>query len=425
MVTDRKQFVRFIHAADIHLDSPLVGLSAYEDAPVEMLRTATREAFDKLVSVAVDEEVDFMVIAGDLYDGNWKDYNTGLFFVAQMGRLKRAGIPVYLLHGNHDAESEMTRKLLLPDNVHVFDARKPCTYVIDGLGVALHGRSFKVAATTENLAATYPDPAPGMFNIGVLHTALEGSAAHATYAPCSLQELQARGYQYWALGHVHEHRVYPLGDALAVFPGNLQGRNIRETGPKGAVLVTVDDAGRPEVERLFVDVLRWHRLEVDVSACVSFEQTVRTIGAELERLSSETLSDHPLALRIEVTGRSEAHGALFGLERHLREEILAQAGALGQERLWVEKVKLRTAPPQETEPSGDHAEALSDLRTMIAEAHDDETFLAGLQAGLMALVAKAPQELQDEVEWFRDIRNGDVSGLLREVAPGLMAQLDE
>ncbi|MBB5216957.1 metallophosphoesterase [Parapusillimonas granuli] len=417
--------MRFIHAADIHLDSPLVGLSAYEDAPTEMLRTATREAFVNLVSAAIDEEVDFMVIAGDLYDGNWKDYNTGLFFVAQMGRLKRAGIPVYLLHGNHDAESEMTRKLLLPDNVHVFDARKPCSYLLDRPGVALHGRSFKVAATTENLAAAYPDPVPGMFNIGVLHTALEGNAAHATYAPCSLAELQAKGYQYWALGHVHEYTVHAIGDALAVFPGNLQGRNIRETGPKGAVLVTVDDAGRPEVERLLVDVLRWQRLEVDVGACASFEQAVRAIGAELERLNGASPSDHPLALRVEVVGRSEAHGQLFGLERRLREEVLAQLAALGHDRLWLEKVKLATAPPARRQaPSGDHAEALSELRNMIAEAHTDEAFVAGLRAALMGLVAKAPHELQDEVEWFRDIRAGDVSGLLREVAPGLMAQLD-
>lgn len=416
--------MRFIHAADIHLDSPLVGLSAYEDAPAETLRTATRGAFEKLVSAAIDEQVDFMVIAGDLYDGNWKDFNTGLFFVSQMGRLRRAGIPVYLLHGNHDAESEMTRKLMLPDNVHVFDTRKPSTFTLPGVGVALHGRSFKVAATTENLAAGYPDPVPGMFNIGVLHTALEGNAAHATYAPCSLDELQARGYQYWALGHVHEHRVYPLIDALAVFPGNLQGRNIRETGPKGAVLVTVDDAGRIEVERLFVDVLRWHRLEVDVSACDAFEQAVRTIGAEVERLSRESASEHPLVLRVDVVGRSEAHGALFGLERQLREEVLAHIAALGHERMWLEKVKLRTMPPARSEASGDHAEALSDLRLMIAEAHADDAFVAGLQAGLMALVAKAPQELQDEVDWFREIRNGDVSGLLRDVAPGLMAQLD-
>ena len=132
--------MKFIHTADIHLDSPLRGLASYLNAPVEMLRTATRDAFTNLINEAIDEQVDFMVIAGDLYDGNWKDYNTGHFFVREMGRLNKAGIPVYLLYGNHDAESEMTKRLTLPPNVHLFDSRKPVTHRIDALRVALHGR---------------------------------------------------------------------------------------------------------------------------------------------------------------------------------------------------------------------------------------------------------------------------------------------
>ena len=193
-------FMKFIHTADIHLDSPLRGLSSYPDAPAERLRTATRDAFQNLVNVAIDEKIDFMVIAGDVYDGDWKDFNTGLFFIRQMGRLRQVGIPVYLLYGNHDAESEMTKGLELPDNVHVFSSRKAETFRVDALKVALHGRSFKVAATTDNLVPSYPDPVSGWLNIGVLHTALEGNAEHAKYAPCSVAELQAKGYQYWALG---------------------------------------------------------------------------------------------------------------------------------------------------------------------------------------------------------------------------------
>ena len=135
--------MKFIHAADIHLDSPLTGLSAYPDAPVEMLRTATRDAFTNLVTEAIEQPVDFMVIAGDLYDGTWKDHNTGIYFCKEMGRLKKAGIPVYVLFGNHDAESEMTKKLQLPDNVFTFDTRKPTTFLLEHLKVALHGRSFK------------------------------------------------------------------------------------------------------------------------------------------------------------------------------------------------------------------------------------------------------------------------------------------
>ncbi|NYT86212.1 metallophosphoesterase family protein [Pollutimonas harenae] len=416
--------MRFIHAADIHLDSPLTGLSAYEDAPVQRLRTATREAFTRLVNVAIDEAVDFMVIAGDLYDGDWKDHNTGLYFVAQMGRLNRADIPVYLLYGNHDAESQMTRKLMLPDNVHLFGSGKAATFINDTLKLAVHGRSFKVAATTDNLAASYPPPVPGLFNIGVLHTALEGNAAHANYAPCSLAELQAKGYQYWALGHVHEYSAW-RGDACVVFPGNLQGRNIRETGSRGAVMVEVDDEGQIEVERLLVDVLRWHRLDVDVSACVSFAEVVRAIAAAMQALLTEFDADMPLAVRVMVNGATPAHGELFGLEGQLRAEVLAQTMALGHDRLWLEKVKLATRAPMESAAHHDNAEALADLRVLLDQAKGDPVFLESLQNDLMGLVGKAPQALQGSVPWFDDIRASDLNRLLDEVGPALMAHISK
>lgn len=171
---------RFIHTADIHLDSPLRGLSAYDNAPAERLRNASRDAFKELVSKAIDEQVSFVVIAGDLYDGDWRDYNTGIFFVGQMGRLAKAGIRVYLLHGNHDAESEMTKKLTLPSNVTVFSSRSAQVHKIDEFKVALHGQSFASRAVIENLATSYKPKLTGHYNIGVLHTALEGYTAHAS-----------------------------------------------------------------------------------------------------------------------------------------------------------------------------------------------------------------------------------------------------
>ncbi|MGB3289876.1 MAG: DNA repair exonuclease [Burkholderiaceae bacterium] len=416
--------MRFIHAADIHLDSPLTGLSAYADAPAARLRNATRDAFERLVGLAIDESVDFMIIAGDLYDGNWKDHNTGLYFAGQMGRLKRAGIPVYLLYGNHDAESQMTRKLQLPDNVFVFDTRKASTFVDETLGLALHGRGFKVAATTENLVATYPDPLPGKFNIGVLHTALEGNAMHASYAPCSLEELHAKGYQYWALGHVHEYSLW-RGDSVVVFPGNLQGRNIRETGPRGAVLVECDALGHVAVERVLVDVLRWERLDVDASGCQSFADVVRTIGTALESMAREHDEGLPLAVRVTVSGSTPAHGALFGLESQLRAEVLAQVAALGHERLWLEKVRIATRAAAGIELGGERADALADLGVLLAAAESDAQFLESLRADLMGLVGKAPQELQSAVPWFEEIRAGELAPLLREIGPALMARLEQ
>lgn len=414
--------MKFIHTADIHLDSPLTGLSAYADAPVEMLRTATRDAFTNLISVAIELTVDFMVIAGDLYDGAWKDHNTGIYFCKEMGRLKKAGIPVYLLFGNHDAESEMTKKLQLPDNVWCFDHRKASTFHLDRLKVALHGRSFKDRETTENLASGYPTPTPGMFNIGVLHTALEGGSSHANYAPCSLDELHAKGYHYWALGHVHDYQLWQ-GASTVVFPGNLQGRHIRETGSRGAVLVTADDSGVQTVEQVFVDVLRWHSLEVEASTCITLSDVVNAIGKALEALVENTPYTIPSAVRITVTGKTLAHGELFGLESQLRAEVLALTASIAPERLWIEKIKLNTSAAGDGEMLRTRADALADLQELLETAETDPDFLNSLQQDLLGLINKAPLELQTAVPYFKAIRSGDLLDLVREVRPGLVAHL--
>ena len=415
--------MKFIHTADIHLDSPLVGLAAYQNAPVAALRTATRDAFCKLVDAAIDEAVDFMVIAGDLYDGSWKDFNTGHFFVRQMGRLQQAGIPVYLLYGNHDADSEMTRRLQLPANVFVFDSRAPSTHHIQHLRVALHGRSFKDAATLDNLAASYPAPVPGWLNIGVLHTALEGDAAHARYAPCSLAELNSKGYAYWALGHVHAHAVLQQSPAWVVFPGNLQGRHSRETGPRGAVLVSADETGIRSVGRLIVDVLRWHRLQVDVSSAAGLPAVLRLCSQALQSLLDAQPDSKPLALRVALIGRTAAHGDLFGLAAQLREEILALASALGGDRLWIEKVRVHTSPLQDAPQLLARGDALADLQALLAQAATDDDFLRSLADDLQALSAKAPLELTDAVPALKAVRAGAVAALVQQVTPGLLAQL--
>lgn len=414
--------MKFIHTADIHLDSPLLGLSAYQDAPTHLLRTATRDAFTRLVDEALSEEVDFLLIAGDLYDGNWKDFNTGLFFAREMGRLNRAGIVVYLLLGNHDAENEMTRKLQLPDNVFLLSARKAQTLRLDALKVAIHGRSFKEAATTENLVLTYPDPVPGYLNIGMLHTALEGNAAHANYAPCSIAELEARGYAYWALGHVHEFRMWQ-GASTIVFPGNLQGRHVRESGPRGAVLVTADGEQITSVERLYVDVLRWCTLEVDVSSASSLPGAVRAVGEALDRLLDEQGHNLPLAVRVVLSGRSQAHGELFGLESQLRHEVLALAAARGSERLWIEKVRLETRPDLDAGLLSDRADALADLQGLLGQAVLDADFGDALQRELQDMVGKLPLDVIQGTPLLESVRAGQLSALMDDAASGLIAHL--
>lgn len=412
--------MRFIHTADIHLDSPLNGLSAYQDAPIELLRTATRDAFANLVTEALSEKVDFMIIAGDLYDGNWKDFNTGIFFAKQMGRLNQAEIPVFIVWGNHDAENEMTKRLVLPRNVHCFATGKAETIKLQTHKVALHGRSYREAATMENLATSYPDPEPGWLNIGVLHTALGGNAAHANYAPCSIGELQARGYQYWALGHVHEYRVWP-GESYIAYPGNLQGRHIRETGPKGALLITAEGTEIKSVERLSVEVLRWQALDVDVSGASDLNEVVLKTGGCLEKLLGQVEGDLPLAVRVTISGKSDAHGQLFGLELRLRAEILAQAASINPDRLWIEKVKVETLPCENAEQVAARSDALADLQELLKGAESDTGLLSNLQQELMEMVGKVPPEVISSIPELEAIREGQIGSLVRKTIPSLLA----
>lgn len=414
--------MKFIHTADIHLDSPLSGLAAYKDAPADLLRTVTRDAFTRLVDEAIEEAVDFMIIAGDLYDGSWKDYNTGHFFCREMGRLNKVGIPVYLLFGNHDADSDMTRKLTLPPNVHQFESRKTSTFRIEELKVALHGRSYKDAATVENLAATYPAPIAGWLNIGVLHTALEGYAAHANYAPCSLAELSVKGYDYWALGHVHEHAILQK-DPWIVFPGNLQGRHIREAGARGAMLVMADESGIHSVERLLVDVLRWQLIDVDASAVTTLNEVVRLVGQAFEQLIAETPDKIYLSVRVCIKGRTAAHGELFGLESQLREEILGQAAGQGIDRFWVEKVRIETEPIIDAADIAARSDAIADLQGFLDAAPEDAALLESLLADLRPLVDKVPLELIQSIPELDAIRSGNLADIVKSVTPGLLAYL--
>ena len=421
--------MKFIHTADLHLDSPLRGLSSYADAPAERLRTATRDAFHTLVTQAIDEQVDFMVIAGDVYDGDWKDFNTGLFFIRQMGRLRNSGIPIYLLYGNHDADSEMTRGLELPDNVHVFSSRKAETFRIESRKVALHGRSFKVAATTDNLLPGYPEPVAGWLNIGVLHTALEGNAEHARYAPCSVAELKAKGYQYWALGHVHEHWVQ-RGDVTIAYPGNLQGRHIRELGARGALLVTAEDGEITEVERLEVDVLRWHTLDIDVSAAADLRSAVRMVGQAMEQLLESTPADLPLAVRVVFKGCSAVHEELIVDEGQLRHEVIAQAVALDADRIWVEKVRVATQALGTADPSSDDdiQGAMAELESLALSAQDDPDFVRSLQADWQALLEKLPHDVLHATPDLSALRQDPLAQVperIRQAAPVLMARVGQ
>src|SRR6187402_966325 len=274
--------MKFVHAADLHLDSPLAGLSKYEGAPVEQIRGATRRALENLVKLCLSEQVELLLIAGDLYDGDWRDYSTGLFFAKQMAALRAGNVRVVWIRGNHDAASKLTAHLQLPSNVRELSHKMPESFLLEDLGIAVHGQSFETRDVSRDLSSRYPEPKADLFNIGLLHTALEGRVGHAPYAPCKLNALIDLGYDYFALGHVHTREVLSR-EPWIVFPGNLQGRHARETGAKGATLVTVDEQRVRSVEHRALDEVRWHVAEADVSSEHSLDGVLERVREALGR----------------------------------------------------------------------------------------------------------------------------------------------
>ncbi|MEO8754998.1 MAG: DNA repair exonuclease [Casimicrobiaceae bacterium] len=336
--------LRFIHCADLHIDSPLLGLERYEGAPVHEMRDATRRAFVNIVDLAFARDVDFVVIAGDVFDGDWQDFNTGLFFANQMRRLGDAGIAAYVVRGNHDAQSRITRSLPPLANVRVFGSAAPETFIDDELGLAVHGQSFASADVRQDLAAGYPVPRAGLFNIGVLHTALTGREGHAPYAPTTGQRLADQGYDYWALGHVHAREVVRR-DPWVVFPGCAQGRHARETGAKGCMVVEAEP-GRGVLSAEFVatDVARWVRLTVDAAACASIDDLHDAIQQQA-RAAVQGADGRPLALRLRIDGRTPLHARLTAHHDAMRAEVCALVNEASRGVAWLEKIELSVAAP--------------------------------------------------------------------------------
>jgi exonuclease SbcD len=335
--------MRFIHAADIHIDSPLRGLDAHDGAPVDALRGATRRAFQNLIQLAIDESIDFLVIAGDVYDGDWKDYSTGLFFRGQLARLREKNIPVYLIAGNHDAASVISKKLSLPENVYIFSTKMTESIEVAGHPVVIHGRGFPHRAVPENLALEYPAAVPDKFNIGLLHTSLTGRAGHDTYAPCSETDLRQKGYGYWALGHIHQPEIISQ-DPWIVFAGNCQGRDVREVGQRGCRLVTVNDLLEVENAQWHdLDVVRWQVLEIDLTGLTEESEALGRVTQSMTNAVSEA-EGRLVAARIVFIGATPLHGSLHRETHRWQAELLGRAQDQGEEAIWIEQIKVSTSP---------------------------------------------------------------------------------
>lgn len=414
---------RFVHAADIHLDSPLKGLAGQEGSAVALIRSAPREAFDALIGRTIEEDARFLIIAGDLYDGDWRDYQTGLFFVRQMARLRDAGIRAYVIKGNHDAASQITRSLRQIDNVKVFPTRRARTHRIPELGVALHGQSFGERDVTENLAREYPDPEPGFLNIGILHTGLEsGEGPHARYAPCSLDDLVNKGYDYWALGHIHQPSVRHR-QPYVVYSGNIQGRHIGERGPRGAIVVTVEDGDISDVAPCHVDIVRWALVQADAADCDSLQDLFDRVRDGIEAAVSNRSGGRLLACRIVISGETAIHDQAVASREKVLAEARAAAATLGEDRAWVEKVAIQTTPRSSGGLDPTVAELLGDLPL----AAKDEALIKRMRDDIGLLASKLPHEVRADTDdpILQAAVAGDFETLIELAGPYAAARLVE
>jgi DNA repair protein SbcD/Mre11 len=374
----------------------MVGLDAYDGCPREALRGATRRALENLVRATIDEGAALLLIAGDLYDGSWKDHQTGLYFVSQMRRLREAGVRVALLRGNHDAESEVGKRVVLPDNVKELSTDAPQTLVYEDLGVAVHGRGFWTRDVRDDLASTYPDPRRGLFNIGMLHTALSGRPGHEPYAPTTLTTLVERGYDYWALGHVHRHEVLHESPTI-VFPGNLQGRHIKETGAKGAYFFEIDQGRlvrgglRPMDHARFFD-------------CVVRAEEDDDVDAVLERFRAHLLAavagaeGRLLAMRATVTGFTRSHRVILRERDQFIADLRAVALEAVGEAAWLGDVRIDVRAPLDLRALAGANDPLGHLLRAIDRVAEDPAELAALATQFDELGTKLPRGLRDEEE---------------------------
>ena len=385
----------FLHAGDIHLDSPLKGLDA--DAP-PLVRTATREALKNLVTLAIDESVKFVVLAGDIYDGDWPDYKTGLFFNDCMRELDQREIPVFMVHGNHDAASKITKSLPRPKNVYVFPHKEAKTKTIDPLQVAVHGRSFPQRDVPEGFVASYPPPKEGWFNLGVLHTSLDGDKDHDPYAPCTVDYLASRGYDYWALGHIHQRRIKCSASPVIVYPGIIQGRHVRETEPKGCFIATVNDVHRVDLAFHPLDVVRWEVLECRLTGEASLETAVG-MAVESAKALIKNAADRLLAARLIVRGPTALHPRF---QSHRIDSVAQFRAGFANEfgdKVWLEAVRFETSPPHEAEKGLSLPEdALTELQAVLAELRGDRSKFGDALKELEKLNEKLPEPLRTGAE---------------------------
>jgi len=378
---------KLLHTADLHLDSPLVTVALRDEGLRTEVENATRAALAHIVEIALAEDVAAVLISGDLYDGGQRSMKTAACLLAAFRKLGNAGIRVFVIRGNHDAASTITREISWPENVHVFDGRGGHVMLTDG--IAIHGVSYSEPRAPESLLPKFR-PVPGIVNIAMLHTSLGGTEGHDTYAPCSVADLAAAGFDYWALGHVHRRMVHNEAPFI-VMPGMPQGRDIGEDGAKSVTLIRVSESGLAINERRSA-VLEFRRERLDVSDCVDMADVQGRIALRIRTLGD---TDVKQVVRLTLEGASTLAWSLRRDADLLHAVAVEAAEATGS--VWIDRLLIDSRPPQ-TQASTDTA--ADEIAGLIAEAARAPGMSEEAGAILAEILSDLPPELRDH--WGTD-----------------------
>ncbi|PWL16430.1 DNA repair exonuclease [Falsochrobactrum shanghaiense] len=383
---------RFIHTADLHLDAPLKAIALRDPDLAQAVGVASRTALSRIVDMCIDESVIFLVIAGDLWDGEHSSTKTPRFLKQELLRLHAAGIRCFIIRGNHDALARQTGELDLPENTILFGGRASTAELdVEGHRIAIHGLSFREPHAPESLLPRYPAPKPGAFNIGMMHTSLNGSPGHDNYAPCSLSDLDAHGYDYWALGHIHR-RTEHIGQAAIVMPGTPQGRDIGEAGASSVTLVHVTDDNAVTLEQCTVACLRFDQIEMDCDGVSEWAELLTMLERYIRQAGQAPRREEHLVIRPVLRGVTPLAWRIARDLDRLTEEARAFAADAG---IWIDKLELGIASEEDTGSfAGAHLPAEL-VRTVLEDLPGDPGLAVAMTQAAHDLLRDLPPDLRD------------------------------
>ena len=375
---------KILHTADVHLDSPLRSLALRDPNLRDQVHTATRSAFTRIIDTAIAESVNALLIAGDLFDGAERSARTAAYLTGQLDRLRDGGIRVFYIKGNHDAENPLTGELSLPDNVHIFDGRGGKVQLSED--VWIHGVSFASRHAPESLLPKFPAPVAGAINIAMLHTSLVGAAGHDPYAPCTVNDLVAAGFDYWALGHVHRRQVHATSPWI-VMPGTPQGRDIGEPGPKSATLLTIGETLK--VKEVPTSLVEFLNVTIDANKTEN-DDGLRDMLRQVLRQTANNLTSGSGVIRLSLTGSTPRRWQILR-DQDVWEEAASQyASETG--RLWLDKLVFDLSDVSETGSS-----ATDELAAIMETIRQEPGFVETSRAELEAILAELPAQRRGEL----------------------------